>query len=254
MTAFFLPGLIFSLIIGIIIGSFLNVCIYRIPKKIKVYDGFSVCPVCNTRLRPADLVPVVSYFILKRKCRYCKCRISPIYPVVELLTGLLFAAAFIFYGICLNTLIIWVLSSVLTVASFIDINSLEIPDGVSLWVAALGIISFFAPGLPWWERILGMFAASLPLFIIFLISKGGAMGMGDIKLMSAAGLILGYKLSLFALFSAAVFGSIIGVILIASKKKGRKEAIPFVPMLSLGILFSLFFGNAIISWYISLFY
>ncbi|MEL7571297.1 MAG: prepilin peptidase, partial [Eubacteriaceae bacterium] len=97
-----------------------------------------------------------------------------------------------------------------------------------------------------------IFAASLPLFIILLLTKGGAMGMGDIKFMAAAGLLLGYKLILLSLFSSAIFGSIIGIFLIASKKKGRKDPIPFVPMLSLGILFSLFFGNSVITWYLSL--
>ncbi len=253
MTYFFLLLLIFSFILGICIGSFLNVCIYRIPNKIKVYDGYSFCPVCHARLKAFDLIPVISYFILNRKCRYCDCKISPIYPIVELSTGLLFALAFSLYGICLNTLIAWVLISVLIVASFLDIKSLEIPDGVSLWIAALGVISFFIPGLLWWERVLGIFAASLPLFIIFLITDGNAMGMGDIKFMAAAGLLLGYKLALLSLFSSAIFGSIIGILLIVSKKKGRKDPIPFVPMLSLGILFSLFFGNSVISWYVSLF-
>jgi leader peptidase (prepilin peptidase)/N-methyltransferase len=101
---------------------------------------------------------------------------------------LLFALAFYLYGVCVNTLIAWCLISVLIVASFLDIKSLEIPDGVSVWIAALGVISFFIPGLLWWEHILGIFAASIPLFLIFLLTKGNAMGMGDIKFMAAAGL------------------------------------------------------------------
>lgn len=252
MTYYLLVLLIFSFLFGICIGSFLNVCVYRIPNNIKVYDGYSFCPACNTRLRVFDLIPIISYFMLNRKCRYCSCKISPVYPTIELFTGLLFALAFYFYGISLNTLIVWVLISVLITASFMDIKSLEIPDGVSVWIAALGIISFFIPGILWWERILGIFAASLPLFIIFLLTKGNAMGMGDIKFMAAAGLLLGYKLALLSLFSSAIFGSVIGILLIALKKKGRKDPIPFVPMLSMGILFSLFFGSGIISWYISL--
>lgn len=252
MTYFYLTLLIFSFLFGICIGSFLNVCIYRIPNKIKVYDGYSFCPSCHNRLKAYDLIPVISYLILNRKCRYCGCKISPVYPIVELSAGLLFAFAFYLYGVCFNTLIVWTLISVLIVASFMDIKSLEIPDGVSLWIAALGVVSFFIPGLLWHERVLGIFAASLPLFIILLLTKGGAMGMGDIKFMAAAGLLLGYKLILLSLFSSAIFGSIIGIFLIASKKKGRKDPIPFVPMLSLGILFSLFFGNSVITWYLSL--
>jgi prepilin signal peptidase PulO-like enzyme (type II secretory pathway) len=241
-----------ALLFGLCIGSFLNVCVYRIPIGMKVYEGRSICPCCRSGLHALDLIPVVSYIILRGKCRHCGCHISPIYPIVELLTGLLFVAAFYFYGLSLQTLLVWVLSSVLVVASFIDIHTLEIPDGVSLWIAAVGIASFFVPDLVWWQRLLGSLVAASPLLIILLVSKGNAMGMGDIKLMAAVGLILGYKLSLFALFSATVFGAVIGLLLIILKKKGKRDEIPFVPMLSFGILFALFFGNDIISWYLSL--
>jgi len=252
MGELYLAGTVLSLIFGIIIGSFLNVCIYRIPNKIKVYDGYSKCPVCSTRLKALDLIPILSFAALRAKCRYCGCKISFIYPVVEILSGILFALAFYIYGISFTTVIVWNIICVLIVASFIDIASLEIPDGASVWLAALGIVSFFIPGLYWWQRLLGAFAGSLPLFLIFLATKGSAMGMGDIKLMFAAGLILGYKNVLFALFCAVIFGSVIGIILIASKKKGKKDTVPFVPMLSFGILLSLFFGSNIIDWYISI--
>jgi prepilin signal peptidase PulO-like enzyme (type II secretory pathway) len=241
-----------ALLFGLCIGSFLNVCIYRIPIEMKVYEGRSICPCCRSGLHALDLIPVVSYLILRGKCRHCGCRISPVYPIVELLTGLLFVAAFYFYGLSLQTLLVWVLICVLVVASFIDIHTLEIPDGVSIWIVAIGVVSFFVPGLLWWQRLLGSLVAAFPLLIILLVSKGNAMGMGDIKLMAAVGLILGYKLSLFALFSATIFGAVIGLLLILLKKKGKRDEMPFVPMLSFGVLFALFFGNNIISWYLSL--
>ena len=239
------------LLFGVCIGSFLNVCIYRIPENMSVADGCSICPVCRRRLKAIDLIPVFSFIFLGGKCRYCKCRISFIYPTVELLTAGIFLLTFYLFGIKLYTLLIWVLASVLIVASFIDIHTLEIPDGVSLWIAAIGAISFFVPNLLWWERLLGSLTAAAPLLIILLVSKGNAMGMGDIKFMAAAGLILGYKLSLFALLSAVIFGGLIGGFLLLFKKKGRKDEIAFVPMLSFGILFAVFFGNHIISWYMS---
>lgn len=240
------------LLFGLCIGSFLNVCIYRIPVKMKVYEGRSICPYCRSQLTALDLIPVFSYIFLRGKCRHCGCRISPIYLIVELLTALLFVAAFYFFSVSLQTLLVWMLISVLIVASFIDIHTLEIPDGVSLWIGAIGIVSFFIPDILWWQRLIGALVASSPLLIILLISKGNAMGMGDIKLMAAVGLILGYKLSIFALLAASIFGAVIGLLLIALKKKGKKDEIPFVPMLSFGILFALFFGNDIIAWYISL--
>ena len=151
------------------------------------------------------------------------------------------------------TLIAWALISVLIVASMIDIAILEIPDGLSVAVAVIGAACFFIPDtLPWWDRLLGAACAGGPLLLIVLASRGNAMGLGDVKLMAAAGLILGWKLSLISLLAAVVIGAVAGGILLASKKKGRKDAIPFVPMLSAGVVCALFVGAPVLSWYASL--
>ena len=242
----------FALAFGLCIGSFLNVCIYRIPNKLSVARGSSMCPKCGTPLRPAELVPVFSFLFLRGKCRNCKAPISAVYPFVEILCGALFMLSFFLFGISLQTLAAWIAVSVLIVASFIDIRTMEIPDGVSIALAAASILAFFIPGTVWWDRLLGIACAAGPLLLIHIFSKGNAMGMGDIKLMAAAGLLLGIKLSFFALFSAVLFGAAVGVILLASKIKGRRDEIPFVPMLSFGIIFSLFCGTPIIAWYLSL--
>lgn len=242
----------FALVLGLVIGSFLNVCICRIPIGQSVVRGGSYCPSCGSSLKPADLVPVLSYLFLRGKCRHCGEKISFQYPAVELLTGGLFVLSFYCFGLQPMTLIAWALACVLIVASGIDIHTFEIPDGASIAVLIIGIACFFIPGLFWWERLLGVLCAAGPLLLIVALSRGAAMGMGDVKLMAAAGLVLGWKLSFFALFAGVVFGGVVGAILMISRRRGRKDSIPFVPMLSAGILFSLLFGNAVIGWYVSL--
>jgi len=242
----------FALALGLVIGSFLNVCICRVPAGLSVAKGHSVCPACSARLRAIDLVPVFSYLFLRGKCRHCGAPISKIYITVELLTGALFLLAFYAFGISLQTLVVWIAVSALIVAAFIDLHTMEIPDGVSVALAVAGALSFFLPGMPWWDRLLGVAAAAGPLLLIHIFSKGRAMGMGDVKLMAAAGLVLGFRLSFFALFAAVIFGAVLSLFLLGLKiKKGRDE-IPFVPMLSFGIIFSVFLGGPIVSWYLSL--
>lgn len=128
---------------------------------------------------------------------------------------------------------------------------MEIPDGVSIALAVAGALSFFIPNPVWWDRLLGVAAAAGPLFLIHVFSKGRAMGMGDVKLMAAAGLMLGIKLSFFALFAAVIFGAVLSLFLLGFKLKKSRDEIPFVPMLSFGIVFSMFLGGPIVSWYLS---
>ena len=242
----------FALAIGLCIGSFLNVCIYRIPNKLSIAKGRSMCPKCGTTLRPADLVPVFSFLFLRGRCRTCREPISPIYPAVELLCGALFLFSFYVFGFSLQTLVAWIAVSVLIAASFIDIHTLEIPDGIWIALAAAGVLSFLIPNPAWWERLLGVAAGAGPLLLIHLFSRGRAMGMGDVKLMAAAGLILGIRLSFFSLFAAVIFGAAVSLVLLALKIVKRRDEIPFVPMLSFGIVFSMFAGGPVIAWYLSL--
>lgn len=243
----------FALVLGLCIGSFLNVLIYRIPAGLSVVRGHSMCPACSARLRAIDLVPVFSFLFLRGKCRHCGAPISNIYMIVELLTGALFLLAFYAFGISLQTLVAWIAVSSLITASFIDFHTMEIPDGVSVALAVAGVLSFFVPGLAWWDRLLGVAAAAGPLLLIHVFSKGRAMGMGDVKLMAAAGLILGIRLSFFALFAGVIFGAVLSLFLLGFKLKKGRDEIPFVPMLSFGIVFSMFLGEPIVSWYLSMF-
>lgn len=241
---------ILVLVFGLVIGSFLNVCIYRIPRKESVVTVPSHCPDCNTKLKPYDLIPVFSYLFLKGKCRYCSAKISIRYPLVESLNALLFLLCYLRFGLSIHLIPKLILCSVLLVISAIDIDTQEIPNGAVILIIILGIANVFSdPGLDWKQGLIGFFAASVPMLIIALISNGG-MGGGDIKLMAAAGLFLGWKNILIAFFFSCLIAGLTGVILIVGKKRGRKDKIPFGPFLALGILTAMFYGMDIIRWYL----
>ena len=166
---------------GLLIGSFLNVCIYRIPAGLSVVTGRSHCTACGKAIRPYDLIPVLSFILLKGRCRNCGAPISPCYPLVELLNAGLYLALFCVYGLTPAFVVYALLVSALTVASFIDIEKKLIPDRINLFMICIGIPAcFFSSDIPWLYRIFGFFAASLPLFIAMLASRGG-MGFGDVK-------------------------------------------------------------------------
>lgn len=243
---------VFVLILGLLIGSFLNVCIYRIPEEISVAKGFSYCPNCKTRIQPYDLIPVISYLFLKGSCRHCKTHISIQYPLVELLTSLLFVLVFYQFGLTPLAGLTAVLVSVLVIITFIDLKHQIIPDELVIIIFICGIISIFLSDLSPWDHIIGFFAVSVLLLIIAFLSKGG-MGGGDIKLMAAAGLFLGWKLILLALMIASVVGSIVSIFLLVLKKVDRKSMVPFGPFLSIGILIAALYGEYIIWWYLSVF-
>ncbi|HZK60914.1 MAG TPA: prepilin peptidase [Anaerovoracaceae bacterium] len=239
----------FVFTLGLLIGSFLNVCIYRIPENISVAKGFSFCPTCKNRIQPYDLIPVISYLFLKGSCRHCKSHISAKYPLVELLTGVLFILVYFQFGLTPYAGLTAILVSVLVAITFIDLKHQIIPDGLSLIIFASGIPAAFLSGLSPWEHVIGFFAVSVLLLIIAFLSNGG-MGGGDIKLMAAAGLFLGWKLILLSLMIASIIGAIISIGLLVLKKADRKSMVPFGPFLSIGIIISVLYGNTLIMWYL----
>ncbi|ABO49582.1 type 4 prepilin peptidase 1, Aspartic peptidase, MEROPS family A24A [Desulforamulus reducens MI-1] len=241
---------ILVLITGLVVGSFLNVCIYRIPQGETVVTTPSHCFACGTRLKPWDLVPLFSYLLLRGKCRYCRVKISVQYPLVELITGLLFLATIYYWGISWQALAMLVFFSVLMVTTVIDIHHQIIPDSVLLVGGLLGLpIIFFQSldHLKW--GLIGFFAAGLLLLLIALLSKGG-MGGGDIKLAAVMGLYLGLKPVAIALFLSFLLGGAVGILLLATGIKGRKDPVPFGPFLAAGAIISAFLGERIIVWYL----
>ena len=237
-------------LLGLTVGSFLNVCIYRIPLKKSISFPPSSCTNCGKKLSPFELIPVLSYMLLRGRCRGCGAGISIKYPVVELLTGFLFVWVFNILGVAPVFLKYAVLVCILVVVSFIDLEHQIIPDEIVVFSLIVGIIlNIISRDVSLLSSAIGFFAASGILLLLAIITKGG-MGGGDIKLMAAVGLFIGTGPVLLGLFLSFIIGGIISFLLILFKLKGRKDYIPFGPFLSLGSLISALFYNEIIYWYI----
>lgn len=239
---------VFVFIYGLLFGSFFNVCIYRIPAGLSIVKPSSRCGACEHPLGWMDLIPIISYVALKAKCRYCGAAIALRYPLVELLTGVLFVVLYLKFGLTLVFFKSIILTSFLIVLSFIDWDHKIIPDRLNLGIGILALLSLFIqPEITWFQGVLGFLVGGGFLFLIAIVT--GAMGGGDIKLMAAAGLYLGLAQTIVALYFGFIFGGIVSIALLVFKIKGRKDAIAFGPYLALGILFSLIYGQGIIDYY-----
>lgn len=246
-----MPTLVF--LFGLIIGSFLNVCIYRIPRGESVVSPPSACPKCGKGIGLTDLIPILSYIFLKGRCRACGSRISARYPLIELLTGLLFLLMYDAAGSVPQLLNYLLLSSILMVVTFTDLEHHIIPNKVLACGAALQLaINFFTHQIPYIDAAAGFLTGGLTLLLIAIISRGG-MGGGDIKLAAVIGLFLGWQQVITAFFVASVIASAVSVTLIVLKRKTRKDHIPFGPFLAAGALVSLLWARPLLSWYLGLF-
>lgn len=241
----------FAFLFGITIGSFLNVCIYRLPQQISVAQGRSFCPQCHTQLKSTDLVPILSFLFLKGRCRYCQARISWQYPLVELLTGILYLIAFALYPFQWRAIVVALFFSVLLVIAFIDYQTRLIYDRTLVFILCLvPFYLFLPPALPLFEHVLGAFIISVPMFLLAYCFNG--FGGGDVKLVAVAGLFLGWKLMLITAFLSVISCGMLGLVLLASKKADRKTEIPFGPFLSAGMILAMIFGQPFWTWYASL--
>ncbi len=245
----FIYALVF--IYGVVIGSFLNVCIYRIPSGESIVTVPSHCMNCGYKLKWYDLVPLFSYLFLGGRCRQCKAKISPQYFIVELANGVLWVLTFLFTGIQWVSIVYCLMVSALLVLSVIDWRTYEIPFGINVFVFILGVIATALEWEQWSLHLIGFFVVSVPLLILFLATQGRGIGGGDIKLMAAAGLVLGWKLTIVAF----ILGCLIGVIIHYARMKFSDEdhVLAFGPYLSIGILLALWFGNSLVTWYASFF-
>jgi len=242
-------------ILGLIVGSFSNVCIYRIPRNESIVYPASHCPKCHSNISPKDNIPLLSYILLKGRCRNCKSKISIQYPIVELLTGLIYLIIYLIYGLSIQTLIYIILSSALIIIAFIDLNEQIVPDVISLPGIVIGsIISSFVTYISFINSALGILAGGGIILTIGLagsvIFKKEAMGGGDVKLVAMIGAFLGWRYIIISLFLGFFLGALAGIILILSKIKSREDVIPFGPFIVLGSLITLLWGEKIISWYI----
>jgi len=223
-------------------GSFLNVCISRIPEEESVIFPPSHCPKCKAKLKARDLIPVLSYLLLRGRCRYCNEKISVRYPVVEALTALLFLAFYVKAGFSVHYASLVIFSVLLILISFIDIEHMIIPDFLMLTGIGLGIAySIYAGNLT--ESLVGICFGFLFMFILGgsakLVMKKEALGDGDIKFMVMLGANLGIERTLLSVLGASIMGAAVGIILILFEKLKKEDYIPFAPFLALGAVVSI---------------
>lgn len=237
--------------LGLIIGSFLNVCIYRIPRKEDIVYTPSHCMSCGTRVKWYDLIPVISWMLLGGKCRHCKIKLSKQYPVIELSNGAAYLGVFYIYGLSHYSIMLMVLFSVLLVIGMIDYKDMIIPNALNIFIFITGLVYRVVFNLDPFDMLIGFFCMSTFLFLMGALYKGG-MGFGDVKLMAVCGLLLGWKLIIVAVIVGSVIGSIIGLVLIGFKIINKKQMIPFGPFLAVGIFVSGLYGNQFIDMYFSL--
>lgn len=250
--------LIFVLWFGMCIGSFMNVCIYRLPIAKSIADpSRSVCPNCNSMIRFYDNIPVFSYLWLKGRCRHCNTPISFRYPLVEAIAGLVALSVFLTFGLTLEGLIYFIFITSLLIITFIDIDHKIIPNVITIPGIPIGLLlALGLPAVTFVDSILGLLAGGGSLFIVawtysLLTGKEG-MGGGDIKLLAMIGTIIGWKGVLFTIFVSSAAGTLVGIPVMLVKGKNMKFAVPFGPFLSIGAITYIFMGQKIIYWYFNL--
>ena len=245
--------LIYALIFifGITIGSFLNVCIYRIPRGETVVTTPSHCMTCGHKLRWFELLPLFSYIFLRGRCRSCKSQISPQYPIIEAVNGLLYVLVFAVNGLNLISIIYALFTSALLVLTVIDWRTYEIPISINIFILVLGCLKVVLDFNNFLDYLIGFFIVSVFLLVLYMITKGRAIGGGDIKLMAVAGLLLGWQLIVLAFLIGCVLGSILH--LIRMKVSGADRMLAMGPYLSAGLFIAMLWGNSFINWYLSSF-
>jgi leader peptidase (prepilin peptidase)/N-methyltransferase len=269
---------IFVFLFGLIIGSFLNVCILRIPSGKSIVKPASACPKCGAPIRPYDNIPVLSYLLLGGKCRSCKKKVSSLYPLVELLTGLLFFACYRAFGLTPEALKWAVFSGIMVVLVFTDLRERVLPDAVNYTGLALGLLLSvftaptdgtaswlanrlfdFPPPAPVLSVVDAVFGAALGSGMLCLVSEAyfrlrhrEGMGLGDVKMMLMAGAFLGLKRTLLTILAGSLLGSILGLAVILARRKDANYELPFGTFLGMAALLVVFFGTPVVNWYQSL--
>lgn len=245
--------LVIVFLLGVCTGSFLNVVIYRLPRRESIILDRSHCPSCGKQLPWYDLIPVLSYLLLLGRCRNCHSLISLRYPLVELLTGVIFVVLFFYFGATVVLLKYLFLCALLVAVSFIDLEHYIIPNSLVITGLIGGVIlNIVARDVGVVSALIGMLVTSGVLLLVALASKGG-MGGGDIKLAAVTGLFLGWPLAPLGIFLGACVGGLVAIFLLLFRVKGRKDPLPFGPFIALGTFFAILYGFDIINWYLQFF-
>ncbi len=246
-----LPTILLYLIVflyGILIGSFLNVVIYRLPLKENIVTTRSHCMSCGYQLRWYDLVPLFSWLLLGGKCRQCKAKISIQYPIIEALNGILYILVFMKFGVSVDSLLYCLLFSALLALSVIDFRTYEIPVGINYFILGLGILRVISDLSDWKDYLIGFLAVSVFLYLIYFVSGGRAMGGGDVKLMAVCGLLLGWKKIILAFFLGCILASVIHIL--RMKLSEEDHVLALGPYLALGVAICVLLGSEMIAWYL----
>mgnify|MGYP001248638426 CR=1 FL=1 len=257
-------GPLVTLVFGLCIGSFLNVCIYRVPLDLSIVRPGSFCPACRKPIAGYDNIPVLSYLILRGKCRHCRAKISARYPLIEMLTAMLFVAAWNRYGLQPVTLIYCIAISGLIVATFVDFDHMIIPDSVSLggmlfglaasaWLPHLHGVESVWPSLM--KSLLGLAAGSGILWLVAIIGrwafKKDAMGFGDVKLLGAIGALLGVPGVIYTILISSLVGTVIGLLLIVVGGHQWRSKLPYGPYLAIAAVSWILGGDVLWEWYVN---
>jgi len=239
---------------GLIVGSFLNVCIYRLPRGKSIISPSSSCPNCNKPIPWYDNIPLLSYVLLRGRCRFCGSPISYIYPLVEFITAFFFSITYLWHGLSLQLLIDLLFICLLILFLFIDLFHQILPNSLTISGLIVGFgFSFFNKRINWWESLAGILLGGgillgISLFYYY-VKKIEGMGMGDVKMMAMVGAFLGWKLGLLTIILGSFLGALIGILSIIKSKEGLMKRLPFGTFLSLAALISLFFGQQLIYYY-----
>ena len=248
---------IFIFIMGLCIGSFLNVCIYRLPTSQSIAHPRSQCPNCRTPIAFYDNIPLFSYLWLKGRCRHCKVRIGLRYPIVELLGGMFALATFLKFGLTVEAFIYYVFIASLLVVTFIDLDHRIIPDVITLpGIPVFFAASFAIPSVAYKDALLGILIGGGSLYLVawtyYQITKKDGMGGGDIKLLAMMGALVGWQGVAFTIFVSSLVGTLSGLAVMLQSRTGMKLAVPFGPFLAIGAISYIFFGTQLITWYFNI--
>ena len=255
ITNYLTEALVF--VFGTCVGSFLNVCIYRLPESKSIVHPRSMCPSCGTLIASYDNIPIVSYMVLRGKCRHCAARISFRYPVIELISGIFAVGVFLKYGSSVEALIYYIFIATLLVITFIDIDHQIIPDVISLpGIPIFFAASFALPDVTLVDSTLGILIGGGSLWIVaqlyYVLTRKEGMGGGDIKLLAMMGAIIGWEGVLFTIFAASAIGTVVGMLVMLKTRTSMKLKVPFGPFLAIGAIAYIFLGPQLMAWYFNL--
>jgi len=244
-------------LLGLMLGSFMNVCIYRLPRGLSPVRPRSGCPNCGHMLAWYENVPVVSYLVLRGRCRKCRVAISPMYPTIEAITGAVFLAAYLWYGPSALLIVRLAFAWAMIALFVIDYQHQILPNIITIPGIVIGILSNILAGPGWIASIIGAAVGAGSLYAIaeiyYRVRHEEGLGMGDVKMLGMIGAFLGWKLVLLTLVISSFLGSIVGVFVLVSRKESLKYAMPFGTFLAVGALVASVVGDAILDWYLGFF-